>query len=147
MQNANLWVIECDNTFSNKVAEAGNSPARVSLERLGSRAFGGWYAGGFSPHPESGIGNTKTDVQGNTILLEEDGDHMHFVVACRVLNANNRPLRINNHRVEQLSENSKFTVLVSVATAEDSPEPKKAALALLDQAERESRGESESGEG
>jgi alpha-L-fucosidase 2 len=138
VQNANLWVIECDNTFSNKLAEAGNSPARVSLERIGSRAFGGWYAGGFSPHPESGIGNTKTDIQGNTILIEEDGDRMHFVVACRILKGNNRPLRINNHRVEQLSENPKFTVLVSVVTVEDSPEPKKAALALLDRAERDS---------
>ena len=137
VQNKNVWVIECENTFTNKFVQEGNSLARVSLERIGSRAFGGWYAGGFSPNPESGIGSTKTDIQGNTILIEEGSDHMHFVVACRVLNGSNHPLRINNHRVEQYSEKSKFTVLVSVSTAEDALEPKNAALSLLEQAERE----------
>ena len=133
----NVWVIECANTWNTKIVEEAKSVARVSIERIGSRAFGGWYAGGFSRNPESGLGGTITTVQGKDMLIEQDADGMRFVVACRILGGENRPFRINNHRVEGLTGNARFTVLVSVATKEDAADPRQAAVAMLDRAERD----------
>ena len=78
-QDKNVWVIECDNVFKEDFVEDGKSVACVSLERLGSRAFGGWYAGGFSHNPEAGLGQTRrAAVQGGDLVLEENGDGMRL---------------------------------------------------------------------
>ena len=136
-QDRNVWVLQCENRWNGAFVEDARSTARVTLERLGSRAFGGWYAGGFPRDPKSGIGRTTTWIDGNDILLEETGDNVQVVVACRILGGDARPLRINNHLVEAATEQSTFTVLIGVATREDAADPRKAAGALLDQAERE----------
>ena len=64
VQDRNVWVIQCDNVFNAKAVADGKSLASVILERVGSRAFGGWYAGGFPHNPESGTGSTQTAIQG-----------------------------------------------------------------------------------
>jgi hypothetical protein len=136
-QDRNIWVVECDTAPNGRFVEEGTSVATVTLERLGSRAFGGWYAGSFPRNPEAGLGHTRAQIEGGDFLIEEDGDGMHFVVACRILGGTTHSVRLNNHRVEGFSEQPTFTVLVSVATAEDAADPRKQALALLDRAERE----------
>jgi alpha-L-fucosidase 2 len=133
----NVWVIQCANSFKPAFLENGKTCARIALERVGSRAFGGWYAGGFPRDPAAGLGDTKSETKGGDLFLEERGDGMHFVVACRILGGNGQALRINNHRVEGFSDATNFTVLVSVATAEDAADPRAAALALLDGAQRD----------
>lgn len=135
-QNKNVWVIQCKNKYNDAFVEAGKSLARVELERWGSRAFAGWYSGGFSRNPETGLGSTKSEINGNTILIEETGEGMNFTVACRIINGG-RPVRINNHQVDLYCDKPTFTVLISVVTRDESPEPKEAALSLLDQAQRE----------
>jgi alpha-L-fucosidase 2 len=136
-QDRNVWVIQCENAFDAKSVADGKSLASVSLERVGSRAFGGWYAGGFSRNPESGTGGTQTAIQGRDIVVEQNGAGMHFVVACRILGANGTPSRINNHRVVGCTDDSKFTVLISVATKDDAADPRKEAIALLERSERD----------
>lgn len=135
-QDRNVWVIECDNTWNPDFVEKGMSRTRVMLERFGSRAFGGWYSGGFSRNPASGIGGTTTMTQGNDFLLEETSEQMHFVVACRILGGAMTPQRGNNHQVEGQSNAGKFTVLIAVATKEDGGDPRQAAIALLDKAQQ-----------
>lgn len=135
-QDRNVWVIECGNQWNGKHVENASSLAKVSIERLGSRAFGGWYAGGFSRNPGSGLGNTRTSIGGNDMLIEETADGMHFVVACRILGADKAPLRLNNHLAETHTGNPKFTVLISVATKDDAKDPRAAAVALLDKAQQ-----------
>ena len=134
-QDRNVWVIQCANVFSEKSVADARSTSRVTLERIGSRAFGGWYAGGFSRDPASGLGHPETSAQGNDILIEETGNGMHFVVACRVL-ADSRPQRLSSRCIEAATEQASFAVLVSVATKDDAPDPRRAAIALLDDAER-----------
>jgi alpha-L-fucosidase 2 len=135
-QDRNVWVIECENAWNAKFLENGASMARVGLERLGSRAFGGWYAGGFSRNPESGLTNTATAIVGRDMILEENSNNMRFTVACRILSADTTPQRLNNHLAEGLISQPRFTVLVSVATKDDAADPRAAAIALLDNAER-----------
>jgi N-acetyl-beta-hexosaminidase len=136
-QERNVWVIECDNTWAERFVADAKSVARVTVERLGSRAFGGWYSGGFPRDPASGLGSTTTAVQAADLILEEAGDGMRFAVACRILGGKNRPLRLNNHAVEGCTDSPRFTVLVSVATRDDNANPRQAAVALLDRAERD----------
>lgn len=136
-QDRNVWVIECDNAWNGKFVENAGSLSTVSIERIGSRAFGGWYAGGFSRNQESGIGTTTSSTQNGDLLLEEKGNNVHFVVACRVIESTNQPLRRNNHLVETHTDKPKFSVLVSVATKEDAADPRAAAIALLDQSQRD----------
>ncbi len=131
-QDRNVWVVECDNAFNPKLNEEVQSQARVTLERIGSRAFNGWYAGGFPRDPASGIGNTRTQAVGDDLVVLENADGMNFAVACRILGAHGQPMRISNHRIEGMAKEAKFTVLVAVATAEEAPDPKAAALALLE---------------
>ncbi len=136
-QDKNVWVVECDNTFKDKFIDGGQSLASVTLERLGSRAFAGWYSGAFSKNLEAGIGETKTSIAGRDLLIEETGDGMNFAVVCRVLGADGERIRRNNHRAEALAESPKFTVLVSVVTKAEADDPKAAVIALLDRAEQE----------
>ncbi len=136
-QDKNIWVLECDNVFRKETVEGGRSLACVSLERLGSRAFAGWYSGNFSRNPEAGIGETDASVAGRDLLLEETGDGMNFAVACRVLGGTGERFRRNSHRAEALVEEARFTLLVSVVTKAEADDPKARAIALLDQAEGE----------
>ena len=50
----NIWVLECDN-LPNEAILGNNLIATISLERLGSRAFAGWYAGYFPASTTVGI--------------------------------------------------------------------------------------------
>lgn len=135
-QDRNVWVVECDSAADAKFVEGGASAATVSLERLGSRAFGGWYAGGYVKDPASGLGSTRTTLANGDMILEETGDGMNFVVACRILGADGAR-RVNNHRAESFTKNGKFTVLVAVVTKEDAADPRAAALALLDRSAKD----------
>lgn len=136
-QDMNVWVVECDNAFEEELIEGGHSMASVTLERLGSRAFAGWYSGNFTRNPKAGIGDTQTSIVGRDLVIEENGEGMDFAVACRVLGRGGERLRRNNHRAEALVKESKFAVLVSVVTRAEATDPKAEARHLLDRAERE----------
>ncbi|WP_372932854.1 glycosyl hydrolase family 95 catalytic domain-containing protein [Mariniphaga sediminis] len=134
VQGKNVWVVECENTPSANIID-DDITATVTLERVGSRAFAGWYAGYFPKEEKVGLGNTKTLVQGNDIIIEETGAGVHFAVACRIVDSKGIARRISSHRGEIKDSDSKFNVLVSVVNSNESENPKQAAIELLDEAE------------
>lgn len=136
--NKNVWVIECENV-PDKTILGDKLLATVSLERLGSRAFSGWYSGNFAKNPAAGIGNTKSLLDGQDMIIEENSGGLHFAVACRVMKESELAAAtiINSHRIEQKAANSKITILVSVVTDRENTQPVDAARKLLDEAEKE----------
>lgn len=132
--NKNVWVVECENLPDEKIL-GNNSIATISLERLGSRAFSGWYGGWFAKSPAVGIGETTTFIHNHDMIIEEKGEGLNFAVACRIIKAPSTPMTINSHRVECKTTQNKFTILISVVTDRESSEPVNAAKLLLDEAE------------
>lgn len=132
----NVWVIECENT-PNKNFTQDKLTTTVSLERLGSRAFMGWYSGYFPKDEKVGIGNAQTEIKGGDLVLHETADGLDFVVVCRIIDAQSEPEIIGRHRGELKTDSSKLTVLVSVVTAKESNNPERDAIALLDDAEKQ----------
>jgi len=133
---SNVWVLECDNLPEQNQQEPETAQkATISLERLGSRSFSGWYGGWFPKNPVVGIGKTHSLLNGNDMIIEENSDGLHFAVACRILKEPTSAIIINSHRMEQKTDKSKFIVLVSVVTDRESNTPVEAAQKLLDDAE------------
>ena len=130
----NVWVLECEN-LPNQTFLGNNSTATVSLERLGSRAFAGWYSGYFPQNTAVGVGKTLSSTEHRDMIIEEKGDGLHFVVACRVLQEPTTPITINSHRIEQKTKKNKFTILISVVTDRENPQPMAAAKQLLNEVE------------
>lgn len=135
-QGKNVWVIECEN-IPDKAFTQGKLTTTVSLERIGSRAFTGWYSGNFPKDEAVGIGNAKTQIKGGDLVLHETADGLDFVVACRIIDAGNKPAIIGRHRGELKTDSPNFTVLISVVTAKESNDPEKDAVTLLDNAEKQ----------
>lgn len=131
----NVWVLECEN-LPDRDIPAENQIATVSLERLGSRSFAGWYVGGFPRSVAVGLGETQSYTNGQDMIIEETGGGIKFTVACRILKANASPTIVSSRRVEQKTDKHKFIILVSVATDRESPQPTNAAQSLLDEVEK-----------
>lgn len=131
----NVWVVECENV-PNKDILGDHLTATISLERLGSRSFAGWYSGGFPKDVAVGIGKTQSHINGQDMIIEESGEGLKFAVACRVLKETVSPATMSSHRAEQKTNQQKFTILVSVVTDRESPQPVDAARNLLDEAEK-----------
>ncbi len=133
-QDRNVWVIECENLPN--IEDLGDqSIATVSLERLGSRSFTGWYGGWFAQDASVGLGHAHAAVNTRDMLLEETGGGLHFAVACRVLKASKQPEKVNARRVEWRTDKQKFTILISVVTDRENADPVSAAKKLLDETE------------
>lgn len=130
----NVWVLECEN-LPNQTFLGNKSTATVSLERLGSRAFAGWYSGYFPKSTAVGVGNTLASAEHRDMIVEEKGDGLHFAVACRILQESAPSVAVNQHRIEQKTDKNKFTILVSVVTDRENPQPAAAAKQLLDEVE------------
>ena len=110
-----------------------NSSATVSIERIGSRSFSGWYGGWFPKDPSVGLGKTQSDIYGNDIILKETGNGLKFAVVCRILDETTSTNIISCHRVEQKTQKQKFTILLSVVTSRESENPVTDACKLLDE--------------
>lgn len=130
----NVWVLECEN-LPNKSVSDDELTATVTLERLGSRSFSGWYAGGFPKNVAVGMGKTQSYIDGRDMILEESGSGLKFAVACRILKDTTSAVIISSHRVERKTNKYKFAVLVSVVTDKESTQPVEAAQRLLDEVE------------
>lgn len=132
--NRNIWVIECSNFPVDKIL-GDQSLATVTLERLGSRAFSGWYGGWFAKNPAVGIGDTRSFISGRDMIIEEVGEGLHFAVACRVLADDFQVKALNLHRVECRTERKSFIILLSVVTGRENADPVNSARKLLDEVE------------
>lgn len=129
----NVWVLECENMPGKDNGCRHNSSSTVSIERIGSRSFSGWYGGWFPKDPSVGLGKTQSDIYGNDIILKETGNGLNFAVACRILDETASPNIVSCHRVEQKTQKQKFTILLSVVTSRESENPVADACKLLDE--------------
>ncbi len=132
----NVWVIECENKL-NKAFTGEKLTTTVTLERIGSRAFTSWYSGHFPKDESVGLGDANTQIKGKDLILHENAEGLDFVVACRIIDADSKPSIIGKHRGELKSDNSRLTVLVSVVTSNESENQEMDAVALLDDAEKQ----------
>ena len=135
-QDKNVWVVECKN-LPIKDFTKGKLTTTISLERIGSRSFTGWYGGGFPKNEKISLGNANTIIKGKDLVLHENTDGLDFVVACRVINAPTKPTIIGRHRGEHKTNSPEFTILVSVVTSKESNTPERDAIALLDGVEKQ----------
>ena len=74
-QGRNIWIVECENLPDTSHAETeqrteAEQKATISLERLGSRSFSGWYGGWFPKDPKVGLGKTQSLLNGNDMIIE-----------------------------------------------------------------------------
>lgn len=134
--NSNVWVIDCETNY--KTSMPSGAINRISLERWGSRDYGGWY-GSADNNFANGLGNAKTGKQGNDIILEEKFEGgLNFTVACRMLETPAEVQRISDREssmVVPLSPKQKYKIILSVASSNDSDNPTRQAISLLDKAQ------------
>jgi hypothetical protein len=135
----NVWCFQIKSKSSDLLKDG--TKIRVSLERWGSRAFPGWY-GYFSKDTRSGLGNTKSLLNGNDLVLEESFGGLHFSVACRILGEETVPEIVSSNRLELNSKGKRsdrdITLIVSMVTSNESENPTKSAIELLDEFEKQS---------
>jgi alpha-L-fucosidase 2 len=129
----NVWCFQIKSKSFDSLKDG--TKIRVSLERWGSRAFPGWY-GYFSKDTKSGLGNTKTQIIRNDLVLEESFQGLHFSVACRILGEEMVPEIVSSNRLELNSTGKRsdrdITLIVSMVTSNESDNPTKSAIELLD---------------
>lgn len=133
-QDRNVWIVECENIPDPEML-GNHSVATVSLERLGSRSFTGWYGGWFAKNPSVGLGKMRAMADAREMILEETDGGLHFAVACRVVESSEEPETVNMRRAEWRTNKCKFTIMVSVVTDREDKDPVNAAKKLLDEAE------------
>lgn len=135
--NHNVWIVECDVTFKNNCSNGSN--VDISLERWGSRVFGGWYNSIDSNMAES-LRCTNSFIRDNTLILNDifEGG-LNFSIACRLLNGESSEFNVvNNHKLsinQKINTSRKFYLLISVATSEEAENPSKKVIEQLDMVE------------
>lgn len=127
-----VLVIDCQADCEEKY-----SPS-VLLERWGSRVFGHWYSL-VVRDPSRGLGGTETTIERNRVVIRQDLRSMSFFVVAHVLPDNKSIYPcIHHNRAGAFeipsSEKFRFTVLVTVVTSENDPDPLAKAHAILDEA-------------
>jgi len=134
----NVWCFQINAQSLGSLKEG--TKIRVSLERWGSRAFPGWY-GYFSKDTQSGIGNTKSVIAGNDLLLEDAFQGLRFSVACRILGEEITPEIISSNRLDLETNGRKpnhaITVIVSLVTSNEAENPTQSAIQLLNDFEKQ----------
>ncbi len=136
VQGKNVWVITFDNRL-NKTVMPGDVTSTITLERIGSRAFAGWYGGAFPKDPAASMGQAAVKVSGRDMVLVEKSDGLDFAVVCRVLEPGSTLSVMNARRGELRTDATKTTLLISVVTGKESETPEQAAIALLDEVEEQ----------
>lgn len=133
----NVWCFQIKSKSFESLKDG--TKIRVSLERWGSRAFPGWY-GYFSKDTRSGLGNTKSLLNGNDLVLEESFGGLHFSVACRILGEETVPEIVSSNRLELNFTGKRsdrdITLIVSMVTSNESENPTQSAVQLLNDFEK-----------
>lgn len=136
--NKNVWFFKIKTTDLTGLSDG--SKIRVTLERWGSRAFPGWY-GYISKDTKVGLGNTRTHISGNDIILSDAFEGLRFSLACRILGASVEPNIISSNKVElesdQRQANHDITIMLAMVTSNESESTTEAAIVLLDDTEKQ----------
>jgi alpha-L-fucosidase 2 len=134
----NVWFFRINTRELNRLP--GGSKIRVSLERLGSRTFAGWY-GGYSKDASIGLGNTRSLIKGRDIILEEHFNGLDFSVACRITGEEVSSAVISSNRVELETSGTRshhdIILMAAMVTSAESADPTQAAIGLLNDSEKE----------
>ena len=132
--DSNVWMFDCDTYYKGTVQSGAD--VSLSLERWGSRIFEGWY-GGYNKDTSLGLGNSQTQVVGNTIFLKDSlSGGLSFVVACRLIGENVVAHKVSERKVECIKTaqpHQKYKIALVVVTSEEAADPQGRALELLDQ--------------
>lgn len=131
--NSNVWVFDCETHYKGTLSEGAD--VSVSLKRWGSRVFNGWY-GGYDKNVSAGLGNSRTYISGNTILLEDSlSGGLSFVVACRIIGEDVSARKVSERKVEATKAaqtHQKYKIILSIVTSEEAGNPQQEAIRLLD---------------
>ena len=133
----NILILDCVADWTGELAAGGSSP-HISLERWGSRGFHNWYSS-IRRGASEGLGRAKSGAAGRDIWLAETFAGLTFSVACRVTGVPAEASVVHAHRsgIRIPSEKQhRFSVMIAVVTSQESPEPLKAAIGLLDSCEQ-----------
>ena len=111
---------------------------RIRLERWGSRVFGHWYSL-VVRDPSLGLEGTKTAIEQNRIVIEQKLRTLSFVMAAQIIPDD---YALPHQRLDNRSggvdlpaeKHSAFTILVTVVTSENHPDPRAEAHRILDRA-------------
>lgn len=126
----NVWVIDCE-------TEGSSSSPLVSINRWGSRDFGGWY-GGYNTDIANGLGKAHSLMKGKDMLVEESLEGgLSFSIACRVIASEVTPQIVSEKEYAiRLPQRKKhhFKILISVVSSNESSDPTATATALLNKA-------------
>ncbi len=137
--NSNVWIIECDAIYKNVCSEG--SDIDITIERWGSRDFGDWY-NSINNDVSNGLSNTKSFIKDENVIITDTFEGgLNFSMVCRIINNTTAELNTaNNHKVQikqKAKPNSKFYLLISVATSEESNNPTEKAIEQLNIIEKE----------
>ena len=122
--------VECEAQCDEEIS------ATAVMERFGSRPFSYWYSAN-NRDAAIGLDGTHTEVDGDTILIRQDLRTLHFVAGARMTGMKETGERLGSHSGRfgtAKAKKLKFTLLISVLTSENSPDPKDGVLRILDKA-------------
>jgi hypothetical protein len=133
----NVLILDCVADWTGELSASGSTP-RISLERWGSRSFHNWYSS-IRRGASEGLGRAKSGAAGRDMWLVETLAGLTFAVACRVTGTPAEASVVHAHRSDiriASAKQHRFSVLIAVVTSEESLEPLKAAIGLLDSCEQ-----------
>jgi hypothetical protein len=135
--NSNVWVIDC--SMDDNDSSGSGYATRISLERWGSRDYCSWYSQ-YNKDSSNGLGNAKAMSLNKDIMVSDKFDGgLSFSLACRVIYPEREVEQISDRqeciKLGQLKKKH-FQVLLSIVTSNESSDPAKSAIALLDRAEK-----------
>ncbi len=134
-KKSNLWILDCYMDSNNSTFSYSPS---VSMERWGSRDFGGWY-GGYSKNVAEGLGNAKAKISNKDIIVQDSFEGgLTFCMACRVIDTDNEPSLMSDKKGiirTKMDTKKHFQIMISIATSNESANPLSAATKILNDAE------------
>ena len=120
--------IECDEAIS----------AQAVLERFGSRPYSYWYSA-VNRDAAIGLDGTQTQVIDDTILITQELRTLHFVAGARITGMKKSTERLSRHSgkfTTAKADKLQFTLLITILTSENVPDPQAGVIEILDKAEK-----------
>ncbi|MEI6580093.1 MAG: DUF5703 domain-containing protein, partial [Eubacteriales bacterium] len=127
-----VMAVECDVECDEEIS------AQAVMERFGSRPYSYWYSA-INRNATIGLDGTQTEIVDNTILIRQELRTLHFVVGARLTGTKENAERLSRHSGRLTTEKKKklkFTLLMTILTSENSPDPRSEVVDILDKATR-----------
>lgn len=125
-----VMAVECEVECEEEIS------AQAVLERFGSRPYPYWYSA-INRDATIGLDGTQTEIIDDTILITQELRTLHFVVGARIIGMKKSAERLSKHsgKFSTAKANKlQFTLLLTILTSENSPDPQADVLKILDKA-------------